>query len=281
MSDKPLHSDNRTTLTVDEMIDLKNQIIYFVRYILTELRTIVRDKKDIMFMYSLARAVVQIESIFKLYELKHLSDCLILYRTQVERLLTLYHLIDTDTIQEFDDWTFIQIFDIRNKAKSDREQNEHLNPKFWTENNQRIEKYQKLKKKGANWVRPNSKELEEISKRHGIHELFKYGYRGASGYVHPMANDGEEEFGLVINMKPKNHVELDTRPIINNSLVVFIFIVNFALDEMDFEWNEYVFKFFTACTDSIKNGTQEYMEFKKIIDGFIKNDIKIYKKYSS
>lgn len=281
MTNKPLHSDNRMILTLEELIDMKNQVTDFVRYILNDLRTLVRDKKDIMFMYSLARAVIQVESIFTLYELNHLSDCMVLYRTQVERLLTLYYLVDSNTINDFDDWSFIQNFETRNKAKSDNEHKEHLNPKFWKESKERIERYQRLKKKGVKWARPNPDKLEEIAKKHYVFDLFKYGYKDASGFVHPLASDGEDEFGLVIGLKPKNRVELDTRPIINNALVVFIFIVDFALDEMNFEWNEFAFKFFNSCKDSIRNGTQEYKENKRIIDGFISNNLPIYKKYGN
>jgi len=281
MTEKPLHSDNRSLLTTDDIIKIKDELIDLVTYILKELRTQVQDKKDIMFMYSLARAVTQIESISTLYNLTHISDCLILYRTQVERLLTLFHLIDSDTIQDFDDWSFIQNFETRNKAKSDREQKDHLNPKFWKESEKRLKRYQRLKYAGVNWIRPKSDEFEKIAKRHDVFELYKYGYKYASGFVHPLASDGEDDFGLVIGMKARNKVELDTRPIINNALVVFIFIVDFALDEMNFEWNEYVFKFLNSCKDSIRNGTNCYKENKRIIDGFRKNNLPIYRKYGN
>jgi len=280
MTAKPLHSDNRTALTLDEMIDMGNNIIGFVEYILKELRTIVRLKKDILFMFSLSRAVVQLSSISVLYGKNHFSDCMILYRTQVERLLTLYYLIDTETIQDFDDWSFIQNFEARNKARSDKDQNEHLNPKFWKESSDRVDRYQRLKKRDVKWSRPNSEKLEEIAKSHDVHEFFKYGYRDASGFVHPLASDGEEEYALVTEIKPRNHLELDRRPIFSNSLVVFILIVELALNEMNFSWNKYVFSFIDRCKDSIRNGNPDYLESKKIIDGFIINNLPIFKKLS-
>lgn len=278
MSDKPLHSDNRISISIEEMVNMGNHLIEFVDFVLKDLRTKVKDKKDILFMFSLARAVVQLDSIFTLYDKQHFSDCMILYRTQVERLLTLYHLVDSNTIEEFDDWSFILNFETRNKIKSDENQKEHLNPKFWKESKNRIERYQRLKKVTIKWSRPNAEKLEEIAKEHNVHEFFKYGYREASGFVHPLASDGEDEYSLVTGIKPKNYLELDRRPIFNNALVVFIFIVEFAINEMTFSWNEYVFKFIESCKESIRNGNSEYLEVKKIIDGFIYHKLPIYKK---
>ncbi len=275
----PLKSDNRVILSFDDYSDLKTQIVDFITIILRELRTEVRDKKDILFMYSLARGVAQIESIFHLYRLNHYSDCFILYRTQVERLLTLYYLIDTNSIQEFDDWSFIQNFEARNKAKSDIEQKEHLNKQLWNESKERICLYQKLKKQGINWKRPTSKEFEEIAVRHNALWLYKYGYKHSSGYVHPLASDGEEEFGLVTGIKPSGGIDLDYLPIISNATVVLIFIVDFALNEMNFEWIGYVFKFIESLKDHIQNGSPEFLEHKITIESYIKENVPIFRKY--
>ncbi len=272
-------SDNRVILTFEEFSYLKHQIVDFIKIILRELRTEVRDIKDILFMYSLARAVVQIESIFQLYKLNHYSDCLILYRTQVERLLTLYYLIDTNTIQEFDDWSFIQNFEARNKAKSDVEQKNHLNKQFWQESPKRISRYKKLKEQGVNWERPTSNEFEEIAVKHNALWLYKYGYKHSSGYVHPLASDGAEEFGFVTGIQPRGKIELDYTPIISNATVVFILIVDFALNEMNFEWIGYVFKFIESIKEYIQNGSTKYWEYKNTIDNYIKENSPIFRKY--
>ena len=274
-------SDIRITHTYEDYLELTTTIQKLIKIMLLELRTEVKEFKDIMFLYSLARAGVQIESILDLWELQHYSDCLILYRTQVERLLTLHYLIDSDTIQEFDEWSFIQNYENRNKAKSDREHSKFLVNKFWTESRRRIEKYQRLKKENVTWTRPSSSKLEEIAKKHDLLFLYKYGYKYASGFVHPLSSDGEEEFGLVTGIQPKNGKQFDTIPIINNSIVVLIFIVKLALDETNFSWNEYVFKVLNSAEDFIVEHSPDYKEHMKVVEYMIENDIKIYKKYAT
>jgi hypothetical protein len=280
-SEKPLLSDTRPMLSTEEMIAMKNSISDFVVYILGELREKVDNRKDFLFMYSLSRAVVQVDAIASLYQKKYYSDCRILYRTQIERLLTLHYLIDSNTIEDFDDWSFIQVFEERNKVKSDITRNQLLNKKFWEEGKERVEKYKLLKKNRVTWERPNSSKLEEISKQHGVHVLYKYGYKSASGEVHPIASDGFEEFGLILGLKPQGYPEYDNRPILNNALSVFIEIVIFILNEIDFEWFEPVSMFLESCKKSLRSGTTEYEVNKKIIDMAVAKKFPIYRKYDS
>ena len=172
----------------------------------------------------------------------------------------MYYLIDTNSIKDFDDWSFIQNFENRNKAKSDKEQNHFLNKEFWKESTKRIEKYHRLKAEKVEWKRPDSKTFEDIAKKHNAHFLFKYGYQYASGYVHPLSSDGEDEFEIVTGIKGKRSIEMDATPIIRNSVVVLILMLRFSLNEMKFEWKENVFKFlnrikifYQTVTWTIKN----------------------------
>jgi len=270
-------SDKRIKHTGEEYLELVSILQRLIRIILLEIRKEVRELKDILFLYSLARACVQIDSIFRLWQLEHYSDCLILYRTQVERLLTLHYLVDTNTIKEFDDYSFIENYENRNKAKSDTEHNKLLTKEFWAESRKRIEKYQRLKKEKVSWQRPNSSQLEDIAKKHDLLFLYKYGYRYASGFVHPLSSDGEAEFELVTGITPKDKKVYDTTPTINNSVVVLIFIIELALNETNFEWNEYVFKILSSSKDFIENKTLDYKENMKIVEYMIKNNYKIYK----
>jgi hypothetical protein len=268
-------SDTRIKHTKEEYLDLVSVLQRLIRIVILEIREEVRELTDILFLYSLARACVQIDSIFRLWDLEHYSDSLILYRTQVERLLTLHYLVDTKTIKEFDDWSFIENYENRNNAKSDQEHNQFLTKEFWTESRERIEKYQRLKKEKVSWKRPDSSQLEDIARKHNLLFLYKYGYRYASGFVHPLSSDGEAEFELVTGIKAKNKKENDTTPIINNSVVVLIFIIDLALNETNFEWNEYVFKILSSSKDFIENKSLDYKENMKIVEYMIENNYKI------
>lgn len=269
-------SDNRIKHTSEEYKELAFDLKKIIKIILLQLRTQVREKKDIMFLYSLARGIVQTESIIDLWTKKHYSDCMVLYRTQVERLLTLHYLVDSETIQEYDDWSFIQNYEARNKAKSDQEHAAFLNKGFWVENEKRIEKYQRLKKLKITWKRPNPTKLEEIAKSHDLLFLFKYGYRHASGYVHPLSSDGEDEFEIVTGIPPKNKRDYDTTPILNNSIVVLYLMLQLALQEMNFKWHEEVFKTMNLIEDYIRNHVDDYKKHLNIIEEMFEVNFKIY-----
>ena len=274
-------SDTRINHSTEDYFEIISVLRRLIKIILLELRTEVSDLKDIMFLYALARASTQIDSILQLWKLKHYSDCLIIYRTQVERLLTYHYLLDTNTIKDFDDWSLIQNFENRNRAKSDKAQSPYLTKKFWAESRIRIERYQRLKAQETTWKRPDSNTLEEIARKHDLEFFFKYGYKYASGFVHPLSSDGEHEFGLVTGIDPRSAEEYDTTPILNNSLIVFILIIELALNESSFEWNEYVFKVITDCTDYIKDRTGDYKETMKVVEYMVNTNFKIYKKYAT
>lgn len=274
-------SDIRIILDSKELSELKSDLKHLIKIILLELRTEVRAYKDIMFLYALARAIVQVESIFQLWELKHISDCLILYRTQVERLLNLYYLIDTNSIKEFEDWSFIQNFDMRNKAKSDQEQNQYLDKTFWNESPQRIKRYEKLKSRKIKWKRPNSSTLEETAKKHNIYFLYKYGYKYASGFVHPLSSDGEEEFELVTGIKAKGKPELDTTPILFNSIIVLLAVIRLFVNESSFECHVSVSQTLRGVENYLHEKNADYKNYLKNIEDLILDDNKIFKKYAT
>jgi hypothetical protein len=273
-------SDIRIKHSFEEYSDLITLIRRLVKIILIELRTEVSEQKDIMLLYALAKASTQIESILQLWKLKHYSDCWILYRTQVERLLTYHYLIDSNTIKEFDEWSFIQNYETRNKAKSDIKQNPFLIKAFWIENRKRVERYQRLKSENVIWKRPNSDDLEKVARKHNMLDLFWYGYKNASSFVHPLSTEGADEFALVTGLNPRSNDDFDSTPIIYNSLVVLIQIVRLALNETNFEWNEYVFKVIEGCEDFLRDGNQDYKEYMKVVESMINIKFKIFKKIS-
>ena len=65
---EPLHSEKRPVLSIDEMKAMKESLSKFSKFIISVFITKMDSKKISLFMYSLARAIVQIDSIFLLYE---------------------------------------------------------------------------------------------------------------------------------------------------------------------------------------------------------------------
>ncbi|MGA3014946.1 MAG: DUF5677 domain-containing protein [Bacteroidales bacterium] len=271
-------SDIRAILSEDELFSLLNDFKEFIKYLLLESKKDTNHYKDILFAYSLARVICQVDTIFFLWSNEYYSDCWILYRVQVEKLLTLHYLIDTDTVEKFDDWSFIKNFEARNNAKSDSKNKKYLIKKFWTENPERIERYQNLKSKQIEWKRPTSSQFEEIAEQHNVLELYKFGYKFASHFVHPMSFDGEHEYSIVTGITPKGEVNEDTTPFLFNSLIVLIYTVRLLLDETSFSWNEYIYKFPNQCYQYMESKDVSYQETLKLIRFMIKTKFPIYKK---
>lgn len=197
-------------------------------------RFIGKEKK--LYLNWMARAIRQIDAIYQLYDKGFLSDAQILYRTQVERLLTLLHLIDSKSIEKFDEFTFIENYEVRQRVRTERPDLVKTDPKFWKESREAILKYQKLSKipKEERWKRPNSEVLREIAKNHGLLDFYHYGYKSASGEVHPTAMDGNEEYLQLFNYHNSTFYNAKERHIAHliNPIIVSLHILITCLDEL-------------------------------------------------
>jgi hypothetical protein len=233
--------------------------------------------KDICITYFLARCSYMLNSIKTLYISGEYSDCLILYRALIDRLLLLYYLVDTDSFKEFDDWSFKKIFEETTSAKNDPQLKKIANSIKYDETEYRIARYNRIKKEGIKWKRPKA---EDIAKTLAMITLYKYGYAHASGFVHPMSGDGELEYKKILGTLSDEYVK-SYRTILNNSLIVFIYLLEESLGEYNFEWIEEVFDCQIKMFSRLNTGDKTYKILLEKITDIDNNGYAIRKKYGT
>lgn len=211
--------------------------------------------RDIIIRNFIARGMASLESIYQVWQLGNYQDAWILHRSLLDRLFHLRYLSDHDGFELFDDWSFIKQFEIRNKLMSDQEMNKKVDKELRTIKSDERKRYTTLKQKSILWSRP---EPEQIAKKMNFPFLYKYGYDYASTHVHPMANDGEEDYLRLTGLIPKSRFE--QRVILHNSVLVHVLLLQEGLNASQLLWRTIISDFLDHSLRFLENGSLEYLK---------------------
>lgn len=148
----------------------------------------------------IARADTMVRGIFRLWESEDYGDCWILHRGLLDRLFHLHDLNQKDQFDLFDDWSFKMLYEAANRLRGDPAAKGNLKGIAEDLTPERKARYQRLVKNPPVWYRPKA---EDAAKDMGLTFLYRYGYDYASRHVHPMANDGQEDFYNITRLEPR------------------------------------------------------------------------------
>lgn len=233
--------------------------------------------KDIIIRNFIARTITTLKGIMKLWEISDYHDCWVLHRCILDRLFHLKALAKNDSFKIFEKWSFKQQYDAKNKIRSDPEFKGKLDPGFFKDMDEQKERYAIICKEKIQWRRPKP---EEMAKEMDLDFLYKYGYDYASTLVHPMANDGQEDFYRLTNPKEIDLVG-DHRAVINNSCLAMTVLIQEGLNNSNFAWRSLIYDFLGDFRDFLISGTEKYLiSFYKILSLGPRPDLckKTYKK---
>ena len=94
--------------------------------------------------------------------------------------------------------------------------------------------------------------------------LYKYGYDYASTHVHPMANDGQQDFFTITKLEPSPEFP-DQRSVVSNSILVGCMTVQEGLNQSSFQWRRVVYDFLYHLMQHLDDGSRDYQRtFMKI-----------------
>jgi hypothetical protein len=185
----------------------------------------------------IARSITTVDSVFALWRAEHYQDCWILHRALMDRLFHLQHLIDTNTFEEFDEWSFVQQIEANHRLKSDPEFAAKTHSEDLATSSAQLERYRQLKKRGISWRRPRA---EDMAKKMEMPFLYRYGYDYASSHVHPMANDGQQDFYRIAGLESSVGFPEQMAVIINTVLVATM-VVQTGLNGSGLRWRAIVY----------------------------------------
>ncbi len=210
--------------------------------------------KQVILRNFMARSIKSIESIFSLWDNENYQDCFVLLRGLADRLFHLHDLIENDNFREFEKWSFIQQYEYLNSAKSDEIAKDSILDEFYKASPEDKEKYQRYKKIKPNYKRPEAKDM---AKSMGLPMLYKFGYDHASSLVHPMANDGQEDFHTITKLGNESDFP-DHRVVLNNALLYSIVLNQKAMGGFEFQWRSIVLDFIDHTIEFLKTGSTDY-----------------------
>jgi len=193
----------------------------------------------------IARADTMVRGIFQLWEIKDYGDCWIIHRALLDRLFHLHALNDNDQFDLFDDWSFKMQYEAANRVRSDPALAGQLKGLVDDLTTERKARYQRLVKNSPAWRRPKA---EDAAKAMDLTFLYRYGYDYASQHVHPMANDGQEDFFNITRFEPKPDFP-EWGIVLSNSILVASLMVQEALNASTLSWCRVVYD----AVDGVRN----------------------------
>ena len=217
--------------------------------------------RDTIIRNFIARGATTLDSISRLWPEHRYGDCWALHRTLVDRLFHLHALAERDEFELFDDWSFVKQFEARNRALSDEEFGPRLNRPAADPTEKQRSRYKSLKAKNPLWSRPKP---EDAARSLDLAFLYTFAYDFASTHVHPMANDGEQEFLAMTGLDPGEAL-LDNRVVLHNSVLVHTVLLQHALNSSTFRWRSLIYDFVDAARRALTGDLQTYrLVFVKI-----------------
>jgi hypothetical protein len=196
--------------------------------------------QDVIARNFVARADMMVQGVFKLWEIEDYADCWILHRALLDRLFHLHELNPKGQFSAFGDWSFKIQYEADGRLRSDPAVNVNLAGLVDDVTPEQKVRYQRLVKNNPIWRRPKA---EDVAKEMDLTFLYKYGYDFASRYVHPMANDGQQDFHTITHLEPSPHfAEPASKVVLSNSILIASMIIQEALNASTLSWRQVVFE---------------------------------------
>jgi hypothetical protein len=181
----------------------------------------------------------------------------------------LAELNEQNQFEVFEAWSFVQQYNAQNRVRSDPEFREAAKSAVFTPTAEQRERYRELTKSPPVWQRPKA---EEVAKRMNLQFLYKFGYDPGSRHVHPMANDGQQDFYTITKLEPEPNFP-DQRSALSNTILFGAMIVQEGLNASDFRWRALVYDFLSHLLQHLQTGARDYqLSFVKLA-GMFENEV--------
>jgi hypothetical protein len=199
-----------------------------------------REAKDTILRNFLARSDTISRAIFALWGMYDFHDCWVLHRCLLDRLFHLYYLDESSSFDVFEDWSFLRQYEAVQHLIADPEFGGPETRAAFEPREEQKARTRKLQRNRPRWRRPRA---EEVAKAMDMEFLYRLGYNFASSHVHPMANDGDQDFYIITGVEPacsfRNHVS-----VLSNTLLVLTMISQHCMSSSSLGWRAVVFNFF-------------------------------------
>lgn len=211
-------------------------------------------ERDVIIRNFIARTDMMVRAVFRLWDLQDYQDCWILHRCLLDRLFHLSHLQEHDQFEVFEAWSFREQYNALNRVRSDPEFSGAIESKMFGLTLEEKERAKVLSKHPPVWERPKA---EEVAKQMNMRFLYRFGYDFGSTHVHPMANDGQQDFFTITKLEPGPEFP-DQRSVLSNTLLVGTMILQQGLNASILSWRALVYNFIDDLRRFLDRGSDDY-----------------------
>lgn len=223
------------------------------------------DTKNIIIRNFVARSAITLKSIFALWDVGDFQNSWVIHRALVDRMFHLHSISVNDEFSLFDDWSFFEQYKAQNRVKSDSEFKHEAVDWVYELSAEQKRRINELSKNKPMWRRPKA---EDVAKDMGMGFLYKYGYDFASMHVHPMADDGQEDFYTITKLKASLKFPSQIT-VISNTILTSSMILQEALNHSSFRWQKILWDYLDELRQSLNDGNQSYeLSFIKLAQFF-------------
>lgn len=213
-----------------------------------------RSDRDTIIRNFIARTNTTARAVFALYRLGDYQDCWILFRCLLDRLFHLHDLAKRDEFEAFDAWSFLEQYNARNRVRSNPEFRGALESEMFAVRPEEKERAMRLSADPPQWRRPWA---EDVAKDLKMGFLYRFGYDYASTHVHPMANDGWQDFYTITKLEPAPAFP-DQRSALANTILVATMVVQEGLNASTLRWMALIYNCLDELRQLIGTGSTEY-----------------------
>jgi hypothetical protein len=188
------------------------------------------SKKDVIIRQFVAKSAMSLRGIYTLWEIDNYQDAWSIHRGMLERLFHLHHLGKNDDFEAFDDWPFYRQLLAQNRAKSDEEFKNQATGWVYELTPDQKARIRELEQNPPKWVRPKA---EDVAREMDLAFLYKYGYDYGSMHVHPMSDDGRQDFFTITKLEPAPRFP-EQITLLHNSALITTLILQEAVNWSSF-----------------------------------------------
>lgn len=214
------------------------------------------ERRDVIIRNFIARSTMSLKAIYALWSTKNYQDAWSIHRGLLDRLFHLHYLGENDQFEAFDDWSFYRQFSALNRVKSDKEFKNQATGWDYELSIEQKERIRRLEEDPPRWNRPKA---EEVAKDMDLVFLYKYGYDYGSMHVHPMSDDGQQDFFTITRLEPAPRFP-DQITLLHNSVLVGTLILQEAMNRSSFRWRALIYNLVDEIRTFIGTGDTSFKE---------------------
>lgn len=246
------------------IISKLESLVIFTTTILYQIGNKIKGDKNIYVTNSIAKTQSLVKSIELTYINKLYNESWILFRCLLDRYLYLTYLSRNELHKDFKDWSFMKGYEYLQNAKSEESVKNVKNDPRFRFTKEQSQTYFDTRKNSNKFSKPDPKSGFKVE---GLSFLYKLSYDYASMRVHPMFEDGDEEYYRITKVEPNPYFDFNHDELITNTYLVASLILQESLNQIDLKTVAVLYEYLERLRENSDYESSFYKIIKSVEQG--------------